>query len=148
MSPPTPKVFFKAGLLGVLEELRDQRLAKVLTLLQARSRGRLMRLEYQRLMGGRCVGAGSRAGAGGPPGSPQRVTVATAWGSLAPAAGRVALKGQGSVLCPSAASFHSLTSKIGVRAPFPPLQATHGVAQNGNNDNRCFPRLLKCQAPG
>uniref|UniRef100_A0A452SFV0 Myosin-7B n=1 Tax=Ursus americanus TaxID=9643 RepID=A0A452SFV0_URSAM len=43
------KVFFKAGLLGVLEELRDQRLAKVLTLLQARSRGRLMRLEYQRL---------------------------------------------------------------------------------------------------
>ncbi|OWK03549.1 hypothetical protein Celaphus_00007918, partial [Cervus elaphus hippelaphus] len=47
------KVFFKAGLLGVLEELRDQRLAKVLTLLQARSRGRLMRLEYQRLLGGR-----------------------------------------------------------------------------------------------
>lgn len=50
-----PQVFFKAGLLGVLEELRDQRLAKVLTLLQARSRGRLMRLEYQRLLGGRCV---------------------------------------------------------------------------------------------
>ncbi|XP_013840744.1 myosin-7B isoform X5 [Sus scrofa] len=47
------KVFFKAGLLGVLEELRDQRLAKVLTLLQARGRGRLMRLEYQRLLGGR-----------------------------------------------------------------------------------------------
>uniref|UniRef100_A0A8C9JCJ2 Myosin-7B n=1 Tax=Panthera tigris altaica TaxID=74533 RepID=A0A8C9JCJ2_PANTA len=47
------KVFFKAGLLGILEELRDQRLAKVLTLLQARSRGRLMRLEYQRLLGGR-----------------------------------------------------------------------------------------------
>uniref|UniRef100_A0A8C2Y2R1 Myosin-7B n=1 Tax=Capra hircus TaxID=9925 RepID=A0A8C2Y2R1_CAPHI len=49
------KVFFKAGLLGVLEELRDQRLAKVLTLLQARSRGRLMRLEYQRLLGGRWI---------------------------------------------------------------------------------------------
>nr|XP_020137452.1 myosin-7B isoform X6 [Microcebus murinus] len=47
------KVFFKAGLVGVLEELRDQRLAKVLTLLQARSRGRLMRLEYQHLLGGR-----------------------------------------------------------------------------------------------
>ncbi|ELW69586.1 Myosin-7B [Tupaia chinensis] len=47
------KVFFKAGLLGILEELRDQRLAKVLTLLQARSRGRLMRLEYQRMLGGR-----------------------------------------------------------------------------------------------
>lgn len=50
-------MFFKAGLLGVLEELRDQRLAKVLTLLQARSRGRLMRLEYQRLLGGRWVRA-------------------------------------------------------------------------------------------
>lgn len=50
-----PKVFFKAGLLGILEELRDQRLAKVLTLLQARSRGRLMRLEYQRMLGGRWV---------------------------------------------------------------------------------------------
>lgn len=50
-----PQVFFKAGLLGILEELRDQRLAKVLTLLQARSRGRLMRLEYQRLLGGRWV---------------------------------------------------------------------------------------------
>ncbi|KAL6037826.1 hypothetical protein STEG23_003224 [Scotinomys teguina] len=47
------KVFFKAGLLGILEELRDQRLAKVLTLLQARSRGHLMRLEYQRMLGGR-----------------------------------------------------------------------------------------------
>uniref|UniRef100_A0A8C2SDB2 Myosin heavy chain 7B n=1 Tax=Capra hircus TaxID=9925 RepID=A0A8C2SDB2_CAPHI len=55
------KVFFKAGLLGVLEELRDQRLAKVLTLLQARSRGRLMRLEYQRLLGGRWVGWNIRA---------------------------------------------------------------------------------------
>ena len=52
---PPPQVFFKAGLLGVLEELRDQRLAKVLTLLQARGRGRLMRLEYQRLLGGRWV---------------------------------------------------------------------------------------------
>ncbi|CAO2578109.1 Myh7b, partial [Lemmus lemmus] len=47
------KVFFKAGLLAILEELRDQRLAKVLTLLQARSRGHLMRLEYQRMLGGR-----------------------------------------------------------------------------------------------
>lgn len=46
-------MFFKAGLLGILEELRDQRLAKVLTLLQARSRGRLMRLEYQRMLGGK-----------------------------------------------------------------------------------------------
>lgn len=60
--PPPPQVFFKAGLLGILEELRDQRLAKVLTLLQARGRGRLMRLEYQRLLGGRWVWAGLGAG--------------------------------------------------------------------------------------
>uniref|UniRef100_A0A672ZI80 Myosin, heavy chain 7B, cardiac muscle, beta a n=1 Tax=Sphaeramia orbicularis TaxID=375764 RepID=A0A672ZI80_9TELE len=39
------KVFFKAGLLGHLEELRDERLAKVLTLLQAAARGKIMRLE-------------------------------------------------------------------------------------------------------
>ncbi|XP_057703268.1 myosin, heavy chain 7B, cardiac muscle, beta a isoform X2 [Corythoichthys intestinalis] len=43
------KVFFKAGLLGHLEEMRDMRLAKVLTLLQAVSRGMLMRL-HRRLM--------------------------------------------------------------------------------------------------
>uniref|UniRef100_A0A667XW88 Myosin-7B n=1 Tax=Myripristis murdjan TaxID=586833 RepID=A0A667XW88_9TELE len=44
------KVFFKAGLLGHLEELRDERLAKVLTLLQAVSRGKIMRMELQRMI--------------------------------------------------------------------------------------------------
>uniref|UniRef100_UPI00398EB791 myosin-7-like isoform X1 n=2 Tax=Pristiophorus japonicus TaxID=55135 RepID=UPI00398EB791 len=44
------KVFFKAGLLGQLEEMRDERLAKILTLIQARSRGRLMRIEYQKII--------------------------------------------------------------------------------------------------
>ncbi|XP_074868173.1 myosin-7B isoform X2 [Carettochelys insculpta] len=44
------KVFFKAGLLGHLEEMRDERLAKVLTMLQARIRGRLMRIEYQKII--------------------------------------------------------------------------------------------------
>ncbi|NXY59147.1 MYH7 protein, partial [Callaeas wilsoni] len=44
------KVFFKAGLLGLLEEMRDARLAKVLTMLQARIRGYLMRLEYQKII--------------------------------------------------------------------------------------------------
>uniref|UniRef100_A0A6Q2ZQ03 Myosin-7B n=1 Tax=Esox lucius TaxID=8010 RepID=A0A6Q2ZQ03_ESOLU len=39
------KVFFKAGLLGLLEEMRDERLAKVLTMLQAFSRGMIMRKE-------------------------------------------------------------------------------------------------------
>ncbi|NWX28702.1 MYH7 protein, partial [Notiomystis cincta] len=44
------KVFFKAGLLGWLEEMRDERLAKVLTMLQARIRGYLMRVEYQKII--------------------------------------------------------------------------------------------------
>ncbi|XP_051835143.1 myosin-7B [Antechinus flavipes] len=47
------KVFFRAGLLAVLEELRDERLAKILTLLQARIRGHLMRIEHQHMRGGR-----------------------------------------------------------------------------------------------
>ncbi|KAK5912992.1 hypothetical protein CesoFtcFv8_002817 [Champsocephalus esox] len=42
------KVFFKAGLLGVLEEMRDERLAKTLTLLQAVARGRMMRKELNK----------------------------------------------------------------------------------------------------
>uniref|UniRef100_A0A8V5G0G7 Myosin-7B n=1 Tax=Melopsittacus undulatus TaxID=13146 RepID=A0A8V5G0G7_MELUD len=44
------KVFFKAGLLGHLEEMRDERLAKILTMIQARARGRLMRIEYQKIV--------------------------------------------------------------------------------------------------
>ncbi|KAI4875063.1 hypothetical protein NFI96_033358 [Prochilodus magdalenae] len=44
------KVFFKAGLLGQLEEMRDERLAKILTLLQAVSRGKIMRMELQKMM--------------------------------------------------------------------------------------------------
>ncbi|MBN3321677.1 MYH7 protein, partial [Atractosteus spatula] len=43
------KVFFKAGLLGHLEEMRDKRLAKVLTMIQSRARGKLMRMEYQKM---------------------------------------------------------------------------------------------------
>ncbi|XP_061543315.1 myosin, heavy chain 7B, cardiac muscle, beta a isoform X2 [Phycodurus eques] len=41
------KVFFKAGLLGQLEEMRDERLAKILTLLQAVARGTIMRMEFR-----------------------------------------------------------------------------------------------------
>ena len=44
------QVFFKAGLLGVLEELRDERLAKVLTLLQAAARRRIMMLELLKMI--------------------------------------------------------------------------------------------------
>nr|AAF99315.1 fast myosin heavy chain isoform 3 [Gallus gallus] len=44
------KVFFKAGLLGLLEEMRDEKLAQLITRTQARSRGFLMRVEYQRMV--------------------------------------------------------------------------------------------------
>ncbi|KAM6976546.1 myosin-7-like [Aplochiton taeniatus] len=44
------KVFFKAGLLGVLEEMRDDRLSLIITGLQALSRGILARLEFQKIV--------------------------------------------------------------------------------------------------
>ncbi|KAM4664472.1 myosin-4 [Discoglossus pictus] len=44
------KVFFKAGLLGTLEEMRDDRLAHVITRTQAQCRGHLMRVEFKKMM--------------------------------------------------------------------------------------------------
>ncbi|XP_038227327.1 myosin heavy chain, skeletal muscle, adult isoform X7 [Dermochelys coriacea] len=44
------KVFFKAGLLGVLEEMRDDKLAEIMTRTQARCRGFLMRVEFKKMM--------------------------------------------------------------------------------------------------
>uniref|UniRef100_A0A803TIK0 Myosin heavy chain 3 n=1 Tax=Anolis carolinensis TaxID=28377 RepID=A0A803TIK0_ANOCA len=44
------KVFFKAGLLGLLEEMRDDRLALLITRTQAMCRGYLMRMEYQKMV--------------------------------------------------------------------------------------------------
>ncbi|XP_066560791.1 myosin-4-like [Amia ocellicauda] len=44
------KVFFKAGLLGVLEEMRDERLAQVVTCTQAVCRGYLVRIEYNKMI--------------------------------------------------------------------------------------------------
>ncbi|XP_062376910.1 myosin-7-like [Sardina pilchardus] len=44
------KVFFKAGLLGVLEEMRDDRLALIITGLQSRARGMLARIEFQKIV--------------------------------------------------------------------------------------------------
>ncbi|XP_061588848.1 myosin-7-like [Cololabis saira] len=44
------KVFFKAGLLGALEEMRDDRLALIITGMQARARGHLARLEFQKIV--------------------------------------------------------------------------------------------------
>ncbi|XP_074537042.1 myosin-7B-like [Halichoeres trimaculatus] len=44
------KVFFKAGLLGLLEDMRDARLSQILTIVQAMSRGKLMRMEREKMM--------------------------------------------------------------------------------------------------
>ncbi|XP_061032999.1 myosin-2 isoform X4 [Eubalaena glacialis] len=44
------KVFFKAGLLGLLEEMRDDKLAQLITRTQARCKGFLARVEYHRMV--------------------------------------------------------------------------------------------------
>ncbi|XP_068105861.1 myosin-4-like [Hyperolius riggenbachi] len=44
------KVFFKAGLLGTLEEMRDEKLAELITRTQALCRGYLMRSEYKKMI--------------------------------------------------------------------------------------------------
>ncbi|XP_061746094.1 myosin-7 [Nerophis ophidion] len=44
------KVFFKAGLLGQLEEMRDDRLSLIITGIQSRSRGLLARVEFQKIV--------------------------------------------------------------------------------------------------
>ncbi|XP_062977585.1 myosin-4-like [Elgaria multicarinata webbii] len=43
------KVFFKAGLLGLLEEMRDEKLVALITHTQAMCRGFLMRAEFQKM---------------------------------------------------------------------------------------------------
>ncbi|OCU01247.1 hypothetical protein XELAEV_18007037mg [Xenopus laevis] len=44
------KVFFKAGLLGQLEEMRDERLSRIITRIQAQSRGVLSRIEFKKMV--------------------------------------------------------------------------------------------------
>ncbi|XP_034713231.1 myosin heavy chain, fast skeletal muscle-like [Etheostoma cragini] len=44
------KVFFKAGLLGVLEEMRDEKLANLVTMTQALCRGFLSRTEFVKMV--------------------------------------------------------------------------------------------------
>uniref|UniRef100_A0A665UT01 Myosin motor domain-containing protein n=1 Tax=Echeneis naucrates TaxID=173247 RepID=A0A665UT01_ECHNA len=44
------KVFFKAGLLGTLEEMRDEKLAALVTMTQALCRGYVMRKEFVKMM--------------------------------------------------------------------------------------------------
>lgn len=43
------QVFFKAGLLGLLEEMRDERLAVLMTRIQAVSRGYVSRLKFKEM---------------------------------------------------------------------------------------------------
>ncbi|GCC29929.1 myosin-16-like [Chiloscyllium punctatum] len=44
------KVFFRAGVLAKLEDFRDERLAKIMTMIQCRSRGMLMRIEFKKML--------------------------------------------------------------------------------------------------
>ena len=44
------QVFFKAGLLGALEEMRDEKLASLVTMTQAVCRGFVMRKEFKQMM--------------------------------------------------------------------------------------------------
>ncbi|KAM6325747.1 LOW QUALITY PROTEIN: myosin-7-like [Alca torda] len=44
------KVFFRAGLLGLLEEMRDERLSRIITRIQAQARGQLMRIEFKKIL--------------------------------------------------------------------------------------------------
>ena len=43
-------MFFKAGLLGTLEEMRDEKLFALVTMTQALARGFLMRKEFVKMM--------------------------------------------------------------------------------------------------
>jgi hypothetical protein len=43
------QVFFKAGVLGMLEDMRDERLSKIIAMFQAFIRGYLMRKQYKKL---------------------------------------------------------------------------------------------------
>jgi len=46
----TTKVFFKAGVLGQLEDMRDQALSKIIATLQAQIRGYFMKKEYKKML--------------------------------------------------------------------------------------------------
>ncbi len=43
------QIFFKAGMLGVLEDMRDERLTVIITKIQSRARGKQMRIEFQKM---------------------------------------------------------------------------------------------------
>ena len=43
------KVFFRAGVLGMMEEFREERVNKIVSWLQSAARGKLSRIQYQKL---------------------------------------------------------------------------------------------------
>merc|ERR1719232_199883 len=43
------KVFFRVGVLGMMEEFREERVSKIMSWLQSAARGKLSRLQYQKL---------------------------------------------------------------------------------------------------
>lgn len=45
----TTKVFFRAGIVGELEDMRDERLSKIISQFQAYCKGHLMRIEYKKM---------------------------------------------------------------------------------------------------
>jgi len=49
------KVFFRAGVLGMLEDMRDERLSKIMANFQARIRGYINRQNYKKLQEQRYV---------------------------------------------------------------------------------------------
>lgn len=49
------QVFFRAGVLVKLEDMRDERLAKIMTMLQVRLWGMLMRIEFKKMLERRSV---------------------------------------------------------------------------------------------
>lgn len=49
-SHPARIFFFHAGVLAKLEDMRDERLAKIITMLQAQLRGFLMRIEFKKML--------------------------------------------------------------------------------------------------
>ena len=51
----TKQVFFRAGVLGQLEDLRDERLSKIISMFQAFCKGYLMRKEYKKMCDQRLV---------------------------------------------------------------------------------------------
>lgn len=50
IGPLLSQVFFRAGILAKLEDMRDDRLAKIMTMLQSRTRGFLMRIEFKKML--------------------------------------------------------------------------------------------------